>query len=416
MIKKPNRTYLRLAALAFGVFFCNLPLSLVQAQTASPVAAGQDVIAQQQPAAQGRLNIPADTVSQGGQRTISAQEAFTLVSQEAEKGHPQAMHVLGTFYDQGLGAPKNHTKALEWYLKASDANFPAAIYQVGLAYEIGRGIAANRETALTYFKKAADLKVTEASYKLAALSMAGVPPKPNDKMALEHLKTAGVTGGKAQETLGTFYENGIGLAPNYTQAFNWYKKAADGGLVEAMFRLGTCYETGLGVPVDGKLALACFENAAKKNMANASYKLAGIHMAGALVKADLPKAMKYMHTAVNDGHAAAANELGVIYMQGLMGQAVDTDKALEMFTKSAYMGDTEAMKNIAVIYKSGLGRKAEPGKALQWYLIAQKAGYQAEGTQGIIDDLKKNMKADQIKNSENEAEKWITAFNSKNER
>jgi len=183
-----------------------------------------------------------------------------------------------------------------------------------------------------------------------------------------------------------------------------------------MFRLGTCYELGLGVPVDGRQAVVSFEKAAKKKMASASYKLAGLYMAGVLVKGDPSKAMEYMHSAANDGHAAAANEMGVIYLQGLLEQPVDTDKALEMFIKSADMGDTEAMKNIAVIYRSGLGRKADAGKALQWYIIAQKAGYQAEGTQILIDDLKKTMKADQIKNSEDEAEKWITAFTAKNQR
>lgn len=417
-MKRPNRTLPMLAALAFGAFSGGLLLNPLPSQAAPLITvAGQAAAAQQQSSAKGQLTTPpADEVSQGGQRTISAQEAFNLVSQEAEKGQAQAMHVLGTFYDQGLGVAKNHSKALEWYLKASDANFPAGAYAVGLAYEVGRGVPASRESAITYFQKAADLKVTEASYKLASLSMAGVPPKADDKKALDYLKAAGVTGAKAQEALGNFYENGVGLAPNYTQAFNWYKKAADAGLAEALFRVGTCYELGLGTAADGPKAIASFETAAKKKMANASYKLAGLYMSDSVVKADPKKAMEYMHAAVRDGHAAAANELGVIYLQGLLGQAVDTDKALEMFTKSADLGNTEGMKNIAVLYKNGLGRKADPGKALQWYLIAQRAGYQAEGIQSLIDELKKSMKADQIKQSESDAEKWITAFISKNQR
>lgn len=403
------------AALALGLFSGGLLLNAGPSQATPLFIAGQAAAAQQQPSATGQLSPPADAVSQGGQRTVSAQEAFVLVSQEAAKGQAQAMHVLGSFYDQGLGVPKNHSKALEWYLKAADANFPAGVYQVGLAYEVGRGVAANQETAVTYFQKAAVLKVAEASYKLASLAMAGTPPKADDKKAFEYLKAAGVAGAKAQEALGNFYENGVGLAPNYTQAFNWYKKAADAGLAEALFRVGSCYEIGLGTPVNGPKAIASFEAAAKDKMAAASYKLAGLYMSGALVKADPPKAMQYMHAAVRDGHSAAANELGVVYLQGLLDQTVNTDKALEMFTKSADLGNTEAMKNVAVIYKSGLGRKADSGKALQWYLIAQKAGYQAEGIQGLVDELKKTMKPGQITQAETDAEAWIAAFIAKNQ-
>jgi TPR repeat protein len=259
------------------------------------------------------------------------------------------------------------------------------------------------------------LKVPEASYKLASLAMAGAPVQADSPKALEYLAGTGVSGPKALVALGNLYENGVGLAPNYTQAFNWYKTAAEGDLPEAIFRVGTCYEIGLGTPADPKAALAAFEKLAGQKMAAASYKLAGLYIAGELVPVDHPKALGYMHEAADNGHSGSANEMGVIYLKGVLGQTVDMDKALEMFVKAADLGNNEAMQNIAVRYNSGLGRPADPVKALQWYLIAQMAGFQFDSIGEVVAELKKKMKPDQVKKSEEEAEKWVAGFNARKE-
>ncbi len=408
MGRNPKTFSSTLAVLAIGALAAGaVALSSVSAwafsgTVVSQAAAAKPAQAAPQPAAA------------GGQRTVSAQEAFALVSQEAGKGQAEAMQALASMYDQGLGTARNHTKALEWYQKAAAANLPAAVYQIGLAYEIGRGVTASRDKAMEYFQKAVTLKVPEASYKLASMAMAGVPPKPNEKQALEELKAAGLNNAKAMEALGNFYENGVGLAPNFTQAFNWYQKAADAGLAEAYFRVGTCYEVGLGTPVDPQKAVANFQKASDMKMAGAAYKLAGMYMAGSFVKADTKKALDYMVIAANNGHGAAANELGVVHLQGMLDQPVNIDEALKMFNRSADLGNIEAMKNIAVFYKNGVGgRKPDPAQSLKWYIIAQKAGYQADGLEGLMGEIKKELKPDQIKKSEAEADKWIADFTAK---
>lgn len=341
--------------------------------------------------------------------TISGKEAFEMALKEAEKGDLQAMTALATLYEQGVGTARNYTKAVDWHHKAAIANHAPSIYQLGLAYEIGKGVTANRDTAMKNFNKAAELKVPEAFYKLASIAMAGKAPKPDEKKALEYLKEAGVTGGKALEAIGTFYENGVGLAPNYTEALNWYKKAADTGLVEAMFRVGNCYETGIGTPVNPKEAIASYQKAADHKSAAAAYKLASLYMSGSLIPTDQNKAIEYMLLAVDNGHSDAANELGVIYLQGLLGQAVDNEKASQMFLKSAEMGNAEAMKNMAVMYRSGIGRKPDPSRALRWYLIARQAGFQPENIGQIISELKRELTPEQINQATTESEQWFQA-------
>lgn len=379
------------AVLTFGAFTLNL-------LTAAPAPAQQ-----RSNAAQAVIQQPASKT------TMSAKDAFEMVLKEAEKGDLQAMAALAALYEQGAGTPKNYTKAVDWHHKAAVGNYAPSIYQLGLAYEIGKGVTANRDTALKSFQKAAELKAPEAYYKLASMAMAGTAPKADDKKALNYLKDGGITDGKGMETIGTFYENGVGLAPNYTEALKWYKKAADAGLVEAMYRLGSCYEIGIGTSVNPEEAIAFYKKASDNKSGAAAYKLASLYMSGSLIPANQAKAVEYMHTAVENGRSDSANELGVIYLQGLVGQQADTVKAAQMFLQSAEMGNAEAMKNMAVMYRSGIGRSPDPARALRWYLSAQKSGFQPENIGQIISELKREMSPEQISKAAEEAEQWLQA-------
>lgn len=51
----------------------------------------------------------------------------------------------------------------------------------------------------------------------------------------------------AQTYVGAIFEKGLGVAPDYTKAAQWYQKAADQGYAQAQFALGYMYETGQGV-------------------------------------------------------------------------------------------------------------------------------------------------------------------------
>jgi hypothetical protein len=52
----------------------------------------------------------------------------------------------------------------------------------------------------------------------------------------------------AQLYVGQIYEKGLGQAPDYKAAANWYRKAAAQGNSQAQINLGALYEKGLGVP------------------------------------------------------------------------------------------------------------------------------------------------------------------------
>src|SRR5687768_10024349 len=66
---------------------------------------------------------------------------------------------------------------------------------------------------------------------------------------------------EAQNNVGEIYSKGLGTAPDYGMAFQWFKKAADQGYGRAKINLGYLYEQGLGVPQDQAMALNLYREA-----------------------------------------------------------------------------------------------------------------------------------------------------------
>lgn len=65
----------------------------------------------------------------------------------------------------------------------------------------------------------------------------------------------------AQTYVGEIYEKGLGVQPDYGQAAQWYRAAAEKGFARAQANLGFLFEKGLGVPKDLAEALRWYRRA-----------------------------------------------------------------------------------------------------------------------------------------------------------
>lgn len=68
------------------------------------------------------------------------------------------------------------------------------------------------------------------------------------------------------------------------KAVDWFQKAAQQGIVKAMYNLAVMYYNGDGMPTDMKAAYTWFEQAANRNHVKAQYKCAEM-----LYNGDVPK-------------------------------------------------------------------------------------------------------------------------------
>ena len=90
-----------------------------------------------------------------------------------------------------------------------------------------------------------------------------------------YLKAAELGHAGAQCNLGWMYENGTGVTRDKNESVKWFKKAAGQGEMNAQFNLGVMYENGDGVPKDLNEARIWFGKAASKGHVMAKEKLQG---------------------------------------------------------------------------------------------------------------------------------------------
>jgi len=150
----------------------------------------------------GRLGYPRDEVRA---RAIAA-IVVDAVRRQAAAGSAEARFLMGTVYDEGLGAPEDPAQAAEWFRAAAADGHVLAAHNLGNAFAAGRGVPADAAQAVTWWRTAA-------------------------------------TSGDAvtQFRLGEAYERGAGVTADLVMARRWYADAAGrghAGAKAALERLG----------------------------------------------------------------------------------------------------------------------------------------------------------------------------------
>lgn len=121
---------------------------------------------------------------------------------------------------------------------------------------------------------------------------------------------------RAQNNLGYLYENGLGIAQDYTQALQWYSRAAEGGLADAQYNLATLYHYGRGVAQNHKAAFEWFSESAGAGFADAQYMMGESLRAGWGTDKDGVSALSWYLKAAKKAHASAQLMAGYIYLSG----------------------------------------------------------------------------------------------------
>jgi len=123
-----------------------------------------------------------------------ARDALIRVRTLANSGDVEAIFLMGTAYDEGLGTEIDYAQALQWYKIAAKEGHILATHNVGNMYQDGRGVPVDHTEATTWWLEAA-----KAGDVIPALR------------------------------LGEAYEAGQGVTRDIVQARYWYSKAAKAG-------------------------------------------------------------------------------------------------------------------------------------------------------------------------------------------
>ena len=152
---------------------------------------------------------------------------------------------------------------------------------------------------------------------LAGLLVAGTAPAPasadyeSARKAIERndiragvpaLRAAAHDGDpRAQNHLGTLFEDGKIVARDFGRAVFWYRKAAEQGEAQGQLNLGRMYRGGLGIERDERRAAYWYRAAAGQGVGAAQFFLGVMYEAGRGVEPDPVKAWMWFSLAAEQG-------------------------------------------------------------------------------------------------------------------
>ncbi len=127
-----------------------------------------------------------------------ASSVMRRVRRAAESGVPEAVFLMGTAYDEGLGRPVDAARAAVWHRRAAERGHVLGAHVLGNQYSEGRGVAQDDELAVEWWTQAAE-----------------------EGDAITQLR------------LGEAYEAGSGVARDLGRAREWFGRAAGKGNTDA---------------------------------------------------------------------------------------------------------------------------------------------------------------------------------------
>jgi formylglycine-generating enzyme required for sulfatase activity len=97
-------------------------------------------------------------------------QSFEEVKKKAENGDRFSQSFLASMYEEGrAGAPQDHEKAAEWYLRAAEDGNPEHLSWVGRIYDKGIGVPKDFREAYRWYLEAAIKGYSPAAYSLGYL-------------------------------------------------------------------------------------------------------------------------------------------------------------------------------------------------------------------------------------------------------
>lgn len=186
----------------------------------------------------------------------SDKEAFKWFLKAAEQGSSQAILEIGEMYLEGKGVEKDAKKAFEYIEKAAASGNGTAMHFLGKGYRDGKDLPQNFVLAHFWFSRGENVwgslseECTKAILRMKA-EMSDAQLKEALTMNFVHIEKSAATGSpNSLFELGQLYLEGKGTEKSIDQAFNFFHKAAEMGVLAAQYQLGIEYRDGINLQKD----------------------------------------------------------------------------------------------------------------------------------------------------------------------
>jgi uncharacterized protein len=306
----------------------------------------------------------------------SEQASFEQTMAAAEKGNADAQNALGLAYFSGLRGEENTPAAVSWFEKAAQQKHPAAMYNLGVLAYNGEVASTNKAKGVELIKEAAGAGNPDAQYMIGTMYQSGAITGARDfNQAYTYVSSAAHQGfPEAQNRLGYFYSNGLGVIKNDNIAHEWYLKAANAGLAKAQHNVGENYFFGVGVKKNEDIAISWYKKAAKSGFGDSKMKLASLarkHNHSERLEEYLPQA-----AVSNDGKATKILDIGAFASKDTSSiydaaQPQASNAAINSYKEKIKSGSTTEQYELGMKYI----RMGDNVEGMKWIETAAKSGH-----------------------------------------
>lgn len=164
-------------------------------------------------------------------------EGRQLIEPLAKAGNVNAQVLMGHILEGRFNSPAVMSEAAKWYKKAADKGSAEALYYLGFMYLEGRGVRKAADKGMDCIWKSANLDYIPAINTYGLMIISGVnaneDDEPNYKEAAEWIKlAANGDDPKNQYAMAWLYENGYGVEQSFEDALEYYELAMNSDIEE----------------------------------------------------------------------------------------------------------------------------------------------------------------------------------------
>lgn len=210
-------------------------------------------------------------------------------------------------------------------------------------------------------------KPPDKRYQAQFVWTPGEAPRPLDPALVASTQQLAEEGDPvAQNTLGTWHEQGRFFKRDMAQAAAWYRRAADSGHAQAQNNLGVLYYRGNGVPGDRGQAVYWYAKAAVQGHGWAQDNLAWAYQYGTAGEQNMDKALHWLTRSAEGGLAPAQVRLGLLLLD-----RADSDEqraeAEAWLVRASTLDDPKGRYYLGRVYERGLGTAQDDAQAAAQY-------------------------------------------------
>lgn len=154
--------------------------------------------------------------------------------------------------------------------------------------------------------------------------------------------------------IGYFYEQGEAIDEDMRKAVEYYKKSADNGDANGMYRLALCYGEGKGIEQSNLQCLRYLYEAAEKECPEAMCEIGHFYETGYFGFTDYDMAMMWYEKAIDLGFGGGCYMEALMYRDGI-GVEADENIASDLMQWAADWEFEPAYEELRKMEKNGYG-------------------------------------------------------------